>query len=283
MCSTNASGRASDGGAVMDEARRGAVEWPTLLLLIACYAVWFLGTTWGAAVWLPLGICVTGVAIALQSSLCHEALHGHPFRARVWNEAVVFPCLCLLVPYGRFRDTHLAHHRDEHLTDPYDDPESNYLDPRVGPAAGLGAGRSAGQQHAGGADDPGAVYRAMGVSAGRLAGDPRRGSARAGGVAVACAAGGGGAGLGLGGRDAAMGLSVGGVAGDCAVEDPHLSGASRICAGARAHGHRRGPGAAGVAVSEQQPACGASHASGGGVVPVAGALCGAARALPAAQ
>jgi len=115
----------------MDEARRGAVEWPTLLLLIACYAVWFLGTTWGAAVWLPLGICVTGLAIALQSSLCHEALHGHPFRSRIWNEAVVFPCLCLLVPYGRFRDTHLAHHRDEHLTDPYDDPESNYLDPRV--------------------------------------------------------------------------------------------------------------------------------------------------------
>ncbi|SEM39688.1 Fatty acid desaturase [Roseovarius tolerans] len=115
----------------MDEARRGAVEWPTLLLLIACYAVWLLGTTWGAAVWLPLGICVTGLAIALQSSLCHEALHGHPFRARVWNEVAVFPCLCLMIPYGRFRDTHLAHHRDEHLTDPYDDPESNYLDPSV--------------------------------------------------------------------------------------------------------------------------------------------------------
>jgi fatty acid desaturase len=43
------------------------------------------------------------------------------------------------VPYERFRDTHLAHHRDERLTDPYDDPESNYLDPavwaRLSPAA----------------------------------------------------------------------------------------------------------------------------------------------------
>jgi fatty acid desaturase len=58
-----------------------------------------------------------------------EALHGHPFRSRAWNEAVVFPALCLVIPYGRFRDTHLAHHREEILTDPHDDPESNYLDP----------------------------------------------------------------------------------------------------------------------------------------------------------
>ncbi|MFN6952871.1 MAG: fatty acid desaturase, partial [Albidovulum sp.] len=37
----------------------------------------------------------------------------------------------LCFPYGRFRDLHLAHHRDERLTDPYDDPESNFLDPKV--------------------------------------------------------------------------------------------------------------------------------------------------------
>ena len=47
------------------------------------------------------------------------------------NEALVFPALGLLVPYGRFRDLHLEHHRDAHLTDPYDDPESCYLDPKV--------------------------------------------------------------------------------------------------------------------------------------------------------
>ncbi len=39
--------------------------------------------------------------------------------------------LTLFIPYQRFRDLHLAHHRDETLTDPYDDPESNYLDPMV--------------------------------------------------------------------------------------------------------------------------------------------------------
>ncbi len=48
------------------------------------------------------------------------------------NAALVFLPLTLLVPYLRFRDTHLAHHRDAVLTDPYDDPESNYLDPRYG-------------------------------------------------------------------------------------------------------------------------------------------------------
>ena len=115
----------------MGEARAARVEWPTLALLVACYGVWIIGTTWAAELWLPLGVVVTGVAIALHSSLSHEVLHGHPFRQRRANEALVFPCLCLAVPYGRFRDTHLAHHRDEHLTDPYDDPESNYLDPGV--------------------------------------------------------------------------------------------------------------------------------------------------------
>ena len=39
--------------------------------------------------------------------------------------------LNLMIPYCRFRDLHLAHHRDANLTDPYDDPETNYLDPVV--------------------------------------------------------------------------------------------------------------------------------------------------------
>jgi fatty acid desaturase len=72
---------------------------------------------------------MVALAGALHSSLCHEALHGHPFRDPCVNEALVFPALTLAVPYRRFRDTHLAHHHDEILTDPYDDPESNYLDP----------------------------------------------------------------------------------------------------------------------------------------------------------
>jgi fatty acid desaturase len=100
-------------------------------LLMLCYGGWAISTLWLAAVWLPLGMVLTAIFIALHSSLSHEALHGHPFANRGLNEALVFPCLGLLIPYKRFRDTHLAHHVDEILTDPYDDPESNYLDPAV--------------------------------------------------------------------------------------------------------------------------------------------------------
>lgn len=107
------------------------VEWITLGLLLATYALWALGTTLASGLSPLLGIVLTGVAIAQFCSLQHEALHGHPFRRGWMNEVAVFPALALTVPYGRFRDTHLAHHHDPVLTDPYDDPESNYMDPAV--------------------------------------------------------------------------------------------------------------------------------------------------------
>lgn len=108
-----------------------AIEWPTLLLLVATYGLWALGTSvlYTALPW--VAILLTGIAIGQFSSLQHEILHGHPFRSRFLNEALAFPALTLTVPYGRFRDTHLAHHHDPILTDPYDDPESNYFDPKV--------------------------------------------------------------------------------------------------------------------------------------------------------
>jgi len=108
-----------------------AIEWPTLLLLAVTYGAWMLGTTAAFGLSPLFGILLTGIAIAQFSSLQHEILHGHPFPSRRVNEALAFPALNLTVPYGRFRDTHLAHHHDPILTDPYDDPESNYLDPVV--------------------------------------------------------------------------------------------------------------------------------------------------------
>ncbi len=104
------------------------VEWVTLLLILLCYGAWA-----AAIFWLPTAIAVpvTGFLIALHGSLTHEVLHGHPFRSRLANEALMSLPLNLCIPYNRFRDLHLAHHRDSNLTDPYDDPESNYLDPSV--------------------------------------------------------------------------------------------------------------------------------------------------------
>lgn len=110
---------------------RGTVDWPTLLLIIGCYSVWWLGVGWLSELWLPLAILATALSVTLHSSLQHEVLHGHPTDYRRLNEIFVFLPLGLLFPYGRFRDTHLAHHRDEFLTDPYDDPESNFQDPLV--------------------------------------------------------------------------------------------------------------------------------------------------------
>jgi fatty acid desaturase len=70
-------------------------------------------------------------ALTLHSSLSHEILHGHPFGAERAETIIGLFQPGLFVPYLRFKQTHLAHHRDANLTDPYDDPESNYLDPAV--------------------------------------------------------------------------------------------------------------------------------------------------------
>lgn len=115
----------------MDRSKCAPIEARTLAILAMCYAVWGIAITWATAIWLPFGMALVTVSAALHSSLSHEALHGHPTRIRRLNEALVFPALSMFIPYARFRDTHLAHHNDEILTDPYDDPESNYMDPDI--------------------------------------------------------------------------------------------------------------------------------------------------------
>jgi len=107
------------------------VEWPTLSLIVACYAAWGVSLFFIPTVSVALAVLVCTICIALHSSLQHEVTHGHPFNERRLGEILVFGSLNLLIPYLRFRDTHLAHHMDARLTDPYEDPESNYLDPAI--------------------------------------------------------------------------------------------------------------------------------------------------------
>lgn len=109
----------------------GKVEGPTLLVLAATYGLWALATLWVAEWSVPLAMLLVALTAAQHSSLQHEVLHGHPTPWKWLNEALVFPALTVAIPYIRFRDSHLEHHRDANLTDPYDDPESNYLDPAV--------------------------------------------------------------------------------------------------------------------------------------------------------
>lgn len=105
-------------------------EWPTLLLATLCHASWLLLVLTGPQTFGTPGTVVLLVPLlTLYSSLQHEVLHGHPFGVRWLDDALVAPAYGLFVPYLRFRTLHLAHHRDESLTDPYEDPESNFLHP----------------------------------------------------------------------------------------------------------------------------------------------------------
>lgn len=104
------------------------VEWPTVCLAAGCYLTWTLAIFVVADWSLAAAMVLTILSAALHSSLTHEVIHGHPFRSKALNAALVWPPLSLFVPFARFRDSHLAHHTDARLTDPYDDPESNYLD-----------------------------------------------------------------------------------------------------------------------------------------------------------
>jgi len=106
------------------------VDWPTLGLLGGFVAVWgfalVLPASWGLA-----GFVMLVLALTLHSSLSHELLHGHPFGVERAETVIGLWQPGLFVPYLRFKRTHLAHHLDANLTDPYDDPETAYCDPVV--------------------------------------------------------------------------------------------------------------------------------------------------------
>jgi fatty acid desaturase len=108
-----------------------AIEWRTVLLWLVCWGLWLVGLFVLPMVSMLLAGVVLTLVLVLQSSLSHEALHGHPFASSRVNDCLAMVSLGLFVPYIRFRDTHLAHHIDERLTDPYDDPETNFYDPAI--------------------------------------------------------------------------------------------------------------------------------------------------------
>ena len=115
-----------------------AGDWRTLALIVVVYG------GWGALVFiLPsyfleyfpafrgalLGALVLAPVLTLHSSLQHELLHGHPFRDQRFNDFLASVPVGLFIPYSRFKATHLRHHHDNNLCDPFDDPESWYRAP----------------------------------------------------------------------------------------------------------------------------------------------------------
>ncbi len=86
------------------------IPWPLELV-----ALWYLG-----GLWLSIG---------------HELIHGHPTKWDRVNAAVWMLPLALWIPYGRYKASHVQHHRSD-LTDPLDDTESTYVTPAAWQAAG---------------------------------------------------------------------------------------------------------------------------------------------------
>lgn len=105
------------------------VEWPTIWVAAAVYLPIAIALGVVAAGWVPWWAPTPVLAwcVAWQASLQHEVIHGHPTPVAWVNRLIAGPPLLVFVPYDRYRDTHLAHHLDERLTDPLDDPESWYV------------------------------------------------------------------------------------------------------------------------------------------------------------
>ncbi len=103
------------------------IEWQTVLLAAIIYSGFFAITWFWKS--LPLGVVVIvgGWLVAWHGSLQHEVIHGHPTRNQMINDAIGWPPLSLWLPYPIYKEGHLVHHRDEHLTDPIEDPESCYF------------------------------------------------------------------------------------------------------------------------------------------------------------
>lgn len=107
---------------------RRAWDGVTLAVFAACAALWVVALALPPG-WVGLQVGLLVFTLTLHSSLTHEILHGLALRRDGAATALGVFQPGLAVPYLRFKALHLAHHRDSDLTDPYDDPESNYLDP----------------------------------------------------------------------------------------------------------------------------------------------------------
>ncbi|MEH3121343.1 MAG: fatty acid desaturase [Sphingomonas phyllosphaerae] len=110
----------------MNRARRG-IEWPTVALAAVIYGGWLALTAFHAALPLPVVVMAGAWLVAWHGSLQHETIHGHPTRSATINAAIGSVPLSLWLPYSLYRDSHIAHHRSPHITDPRHDPESRYV------------------------------------------------------------------------------------------------------------------------------------------------------------
>lgn len=104
-----------------------AIEWPTAVLASVIYGGWTVLILCHGRLPLPVTIAAGAWLIAWHGSLQHETIHGHPTRNPTINALIGAIPLSLWIPYAIYRDSHVAHHRSPHITDPLHDPESRYV------------------------------------------------------------------------------------------------------------------------------------------------------------
>jgi fatty acid desaturase len=107
--------------------KRARIEWPTWAVVVAAYGGWVALLSFHAWLPWPAFIAIGAVLLAWHGSLQHETIHGHPTRSRRINAAIGWVPLSLWLPYASYRDLHLHHHREAHITSPVEDPESYYV------------------------------------------------------------------------------------------------------------------------------------------------------------
>ena len=103
-------------------------EWRTWLLIPTIYGAWLLTVAGHHALGDVAGSVLLILANCWFTSLQHELIHGHPCRNRKVTRLLGIAPIAVWYPYELYRDSHLSHHRDELLTEPGIDPESNYID-----------------------------------------------------------------------------------------------------------------------------------------------------------
>jgi fatty acid desaturase len=111
-------------------------QWPTWLLVAAIYGGWFGVASHARLLGLPLTTLVLAILSTWYMSLQHELLHGHPTRSPLINALLGIAPLAVWFPYRIYRDSHLRHHDDSHLTHPEQDPESYFVSEREWQRAG---------------------------------------------------------------------------------------------------------------------------------------------------
>lgn len=103
------------------------LELPTWGIMLLVYGSWFAVVHYWQQLGPWLGTPLLTLATTWYLSLQHELIHGHPTRWPRFNQLFGLLPLAVWYPYGLYRDSHLQHHQNDHLTLPGEDPESYYF------------------------------------------------------------------------------------------------------------------------------------------------------------